>query len=93
MSDIVVATRPTPGEPRPYHFPSFERHRLSNGLTVITVPVPGRPLISTVLVLRNGAVDEPAAEAGSTVLAARALSEGTENYDAIALVEAQSFAL
>lgn len=88
MSDIVVATRPTPGEPRPYHFPAFERHRLSNGLTVITVPIPGRPLVSTVLILRNGAVDEPAAEAGATVMAARALSEGTENYDAIALVEA-----
>ncbi|HTC86227.1 MAG TPA: pitrilysin family protein [Candidatus Acidoferrum sp.] len=88
MSEIVVATRPTPGEPRPYHFPSFERHRLSNGLTVITIPIPGRPLVSTALVIRNGAVDEPAAEAGSTALAARALSEGTADYDAIALVEA-----
>ena len=88
MSGLVVSTRPTPGEPRPYHFPEFQRHRLSNGFTVITVPIPGRPLVSTALVIRNGAVDEPAGEAGSTVMAARALSEGTENYDAIALVEA-----
>lgn len=88
MTDIVVAERPTPGHPRPYAFPAFERDRLPNGLTVITVPLPGRPLVSATLVLRNGAVDEPADVAGSTVLAARALSEGTENFDAIALVEA-----
>jgi zinc protease len=88
VTDIVVAERPTPGHPRPYAFPAFERDRLPNGLTVITVPLPGRPLVSATLVLRNGAVDEPADVAGSTVLAARALSEGTENYDAIALVEA-----
>ena len=36
----------------------------------------------------NGAADEPPTEAGATVLAARALSEGTEHYDAIALIEA-----
>jgi zinc protease len=88
VTDIVVGTRPTPGEPRPYAFPSFDRARLSNGLTLITVSVPGRPLISATLLLRNGAVDEPPAKAGSTVLAARAMSEGTERYDAIALVEA-----
>jgi zinc protease len=88
MTGIVVAHRPTPGEPRPYAFPEFERHRLSNGLTLITIAIGGRPLVSTALILRNGAVDEPAAQAGSTVLAARALSEGTVDYDAIALVEA-----
>ena len=88
MSAIVVAKRPTPGHPRPYAFPEFERDRLSNGLAVITVPLPGRPLVTATLVLRNGAVDEPAELAGATVLAARALPEGTEQYDAIALVEA-----
>src|SRR5262245_1830865 len=50
--------------------------------------MPGRPLISASLVLRNGAVDEPAEVGGATVLAARALSEGTERYDAIQLTEA-----
>ena len=88
MTDTVVATRPTPGEPRPYAFPSFQRERLSNGLSLITVPVPGRPLVTATILLRNGAVDEPAGRAGETVLAARALTEGTEAYDAIELVEA-----
>ena len=61
---------------------------LANGLRVIVADLPGRPLVSASLVLRNGAADEPAAHAGATVLAARALTEGTERYDAIALVEA-----
>ena len=55
---------------------------------MLTVHLPGRPLISAQLVYRNGAADEPAGEAGATVLSARALTEGTERYDAIALIEA-----
>ena len=84
----VVATRPTPGTPRPYEFPEVQRFELSNGLRVILADLPGRPLVSASLLIRNGAADEPPAHAGATVLAARALSEGTEKYDAIALVEA-----
>ena len=84
----IVATRPVPGMPRPYEFPPFQRDRLSNGLRLITVHLPGRPLVTASLILQNGVADEPPDEAGATVLAARALSEGTERYDAIALVEA-----
>jgi predicted Zn-dependent peptidase len=84
----VVATRPTPGTPRPYDFPAVERHQMPNGLRLIVANLPGRPLVSASLVLRNGAADEPAAHGGATVLAARALSEGTQRYDAIALIEA-----
>ncbi|MGH2513000.1 MAG: M16 family metallopeptidase [Candidatus Limnocylindrales bacterium] len=87
-SAAVVATRPTPGHPRPYEFPAFRRTTLSNGLQVIVAPMAGRPLVTGSLVVRNGAVDELASEAGATVLAARALSEGTRQYDAVALVEA-----
>lgn len=84
----VIATRPTPGRPRPYEFPAFERSVLSNGLALIVAPMPGRPLISASLLLRNGAADDAPAIAGATSLASRALSEGTERYDAVALVEA-----
>jgi zinc protease len=84
----VVAERPIPGTPRPYAFPAVATHRLGNGLTILVADLPGRPLISASLITRNGAVDEPAELAGATVLAARALSEGTEHYDAIGLVEA-----
>jgi zinc protease len=88
-SDLrIVAERPTPGTPRPYDFPAVARTRLPNGLSVAVIHLPGRPLVSASLVLRNGAADEPDGEGGATVLAARALTEGTERYDAIALVEA-----
>lgn len=84
----VVATRPVPGTPRAYEFPPFARHALANGLQVLVVDLPRRPLVSASLVLRAGAGDEPAEAAGASVLAARALSEGTERYNAVALIEA-----
>jgi zinc protease len=84
----VVAERPTPATPRPYDFPEVLRQELSNGLTLLMADLPGRPLVSATVILRNGAADEPPEDAGATVLAARALSEGTERYDAIGLVEA-----
>jgi len=84
----VVAERPTPGTPRPYEFPDVDRSRLANGLALVVADLPGRPLVSATLVLRNGAVDEPDGDGGATVLAARTLTEGTEAHNAIELVEA-----
>jgi zinc protease len=84
----VAAARPVPGTPRPYEFPAFSRDQLGNGLSVLVVDLPGRPLVTASLVIRSGAADEDPADAGAAVLAARALSEGTEQHDAIALIEA-----
>jgi zinc protease len=85
---VVIAERPVAGTPRPYGFPLVAEHRLDNGLRLLIVDLPGRPLVSASLILPVGASDEPAAQAGSTVLAARALSEGTDHYDAIEQIEA-----
>jgi len=85
---IVVAERPTPGEPRPFQFPAFERRTLANGLSVIAIDLPGRALVTASLVLPSGAVDEPLAQAGVTSLMSRALTEGTKHHDAIGLTEA-----
>ena len=85
---IVIADRPTHGEPRPYQFPRFERQELPNGLGLIAVHLPGRALVTASLVLPSGAVDEPLAQAGVTSLMARALTEGTKRHDAIGLTEA-----
>lgn len=79
--DIVVPERPAAGTPRPYEFPAVATTTLDNGLTVMVADLPGRPLISATIVLPTGAADEPAAAAGSTVLAARALTEGTDRYE------------
>ena len=85
---VVVAERPTHGEPRPFHFPRFESAALSNGLGLITVHLPGRALVSGTLMLPTGAVDEPPEQGGVTALMARALTEGTKHRDAIQLTEA-----
>jgi zinc protease len=87
-TEIVVAERPTHGEPRPYHFPRFERQELDNGLGLIAVHLPGRALVTASLVLGSGAVDEPAEQAGVTSLMARAMTEGTARHDAVGLTEA-----
>ena len=87
-TEVVVGTRPTHGEPRPYQFPRFERQELSNGLGLITVDLPGRALVTASLVLPSGAVDEPEELGGVTSLMARALTEGTARHDAIELTEA-----
>src|SRR4051794_14128147 len=84
----VVAERPQPGAPRPYEFPAVSTTKLDNGLTIQVIDLPGRPLVSASVVVTGGAAEEPAEVAGSAVLAARALTEGTERFDAIALVEA-----
>ncbi len=86
--EVALATRPVPGTPRPFTFPAVECGRLSGGLPLLLVHLPGRPLVSAALYLPMGAVDEPAAVGGATVLAARSLLEGTRRRDALALVEA-----
>jgi zinc protease len=86
--DVVIAERPAPGTPRPYAFPSVARTQLDNGLTILVADLPGRPLVSASMIVPVGAVDEPAADGGAAVLAARALTEGTERYDAVGLTEA-----
>lgn len=86
--ESILARRPIPGHPRTYHFPDFERLNLPNDLQILTVQVPGRPLVTAELVARLGAADEPPEQGGATVLTARALSEGTDRYDAVALTEA-----
>jgi zinc protease len=84
----ILSVRPSAGQPRPYHFPRFERTILPSGLQLLAVHVPGRPLVSANLIFRRGAVDEPAELAGATVLTSRSMSEGTERYPGLELIEA-----
>jgi len=84
----VLDVRPAPGRPRPYHFPHFERTILANGAQLVTADLPGRPLVAVRLILEGGASYEPAERGGVSILAAHALTEGTERYTAIELAEA-----
>ncbi len=85
---VVISERPRHADPRPYDFPDFERAELPSGLGVIAVHLPGRGLVSASLVVPAGAADEPEDEGGVTALMARALTEGTNQRDAIELTEA-----
>jgi zinc protease len=84
----VNPLRPAPGTPRPYHFPHFTHDRLSNGLTVWTVPLPDRDLVSVHLLVDAGAAVESEAEAGIAALTAEMLITGTRRLDGHAFAEA-----
>jgi zinc protease len=84
----VLDVRPSPGPPRDYRFPAFERTQLDSGLAVVTCHMPGRPLLTASVLLPGGASTEPAEQAGVSVLMARALTEGTRRRDAIGFIEA-----
>jgi zinc protease len=83
----VLDVRPTPGTPREYRFPPFERARLSNGLTVVSAHVPGRALLAASLIAPGGAWNEPVEQAGVTILTARAMPEGTRRLSATEFIE------
>ena len=84
----VLDNRPAPGQPREYRFPRFERAALANGLTVVSAHVPGRALLAAQLLLPGGAWNEPPEQRGVSVLAARAMPEGTTKRDGNEFTEA-----
>ena len=77
----LVAERPQPGSPRPWRFPAFQRREVAGG-RMLACDLPGRPLAMLALVVDAGAVTEPPGREGVSLLAARALSEGTRRRDA-----------
>ena len=84
---MTIATRPTPGPAREYHFPAFERRTLSNGLTLLVAPTHNLPVVTVLAIVDAGAVAEPAGQEGVAHLTALALNEGTPKYDGESLTE------
>ena len=84
---VVAPARPAPGAPRPYHFPSFERRALPNGLSLLVAPVHKLPVVTVVAVVDAGAVCDPAAKEGVAQLTARAMLEGAAGVGGAELVE------
>lgn len=79
--------RPTPGPPRAYRFPHFERRRLSNGLQLVVAPVDKLPLVTVLVLFEAGAVCDPPDREGVAQLTCNLLLEGTEELDGAALSE------
>jgi zinc protease len=80
-------TRPAPGAPRPYHFPSFSRDALANGIEVIVAPVARLPIVTIRILVDAGASGDPLDHAGLAELAAQSLAEGTARADGARLAE------
>lgn len=79
--------RPGPAEPRPYHFPRFERRALRNGMQLLVAHVPKLPIATMLLIAEAGALADPAGEEGVAQLTANLLLEGTDTLDGAALTE------
>src|SRR3954453_18803350 len=82
MTDArLVAERPEPAPPRPWHFPAFTRREVAGG-RMLVCDIPGRPLAVVSLVVDAGATTETAGQEGVAGLVARGLSEGPPRLDA-----------
>jgi zinc protease len=79
--------RPAPGIPRPYRFPSFERHALPNGLRLVVAPISKLPLVTITVVNDAGAVSDPANGSGLAQLTAKLLLEGTTSAEGGAITD------
>lgn len=78
-------TRPPPGEGRAPGFPAFQRHVLSNGLTVLLSERHVFPLVELELLVDAGYATDPPDEAGTARMAAELLLHGTRARDAVRL--------
>ncbi len=83
----LMAERPVAGPPRPYRFPSFERHTLDNGMQLIIAPVRQLPVVTVLAVVEAGASGDPAGKEGLAHLTAALLQEGTIVSDGGELTE------
>lgn len=88
MPSTANPHRPPASSPRPYRFPAFQRHALSNGLWVWLVPLPNRELANVHLLFDAGAGSEDETRGGIAALTAQLLVTGTRRLDATQFAEA-----
>lgn len=81
------AARPTPGPPREYRFPRFERRHIENGLELVIVPVVKLPVVTVAILSDAGAVCDRPGRDGMAHLVAKLLLEGTVNSEGAELTE------
>lgn len=79
----LVATRPGPGEPRPYTFPAVRRVQVAGG-EVVAAHMPGQYLATAALLLDAGGARETAGREGTATVLAKCLEEGTSVRDSAA---------
>jgi predicted Zn-dependent peptidase len=84
---MTTPTRPQPGAPREYSFPSIERATLSNGMRVAIASVPRLPIVTVLALVDAGASCDAPGHEGVASLTTEALSEGTTTLDGATLTE------
>ncbi|HEX4965016.1 MAG TPA: pitrilysin family protein [Thermoanaerobaculia bacterium] len=87
-SSVDRSAAPPPGAIRPFHFPSFLRRRLANGLEVLAARHSDLPLISLELVAPAGGQYDPEGQPGLASLAASVLDEGTAGRSSLEIAAA-----
>ncbi len=82
MMRVDRTRRPPPGPPPQIRLPAFERLHLANGLNVVAVRHDDLPEVSARVVVPFGASDDDRERAGTALMVARALTEGTSQRTA-----------
>lgn len=82
QTTMVFHPRPGAGPEKPWTFPTPQRTRLGNGLSVLRVHRPGQRVVAVELLLDAPLDAEPDGIDGVATIMARALSEGTDTMDA-----------
>lgn len=79
---------PPPGPLVTADLPRAAETTLANGMRVVTVPKPGQPIVSALLVADGGAAFDAADKAGTASLTADLMTKGTARYTATRLAAA-----
>lgn len=83
---------PPPPQPlRPLRFPAFEQRTLPNGLRVVVIEHHEQPALSLRLVLKAGAIYDPADKPGLAQATAALLDQGTKTRSAQDIAQAIDF--
>ncbi len=84
---MVAALRPKAGPPRTYQFPKFHSETLTGGIRLLVAPVDKLPIVTVLVVIDTGSSNDPSGKEGIARLTAKALLEGSRNYDGAELAE------
>ena len=68
--------------------PDYQTVRLDNGATVLLAPRKDVPMVAATVLVRGGALADPAGKEGTADLLAEMLSQGAGNRDALAFAQA-----
>ncbi|MDZ4694075.1 MAG: pitrilysin family protein [Deltaproteobacteria bacterium] len=85
--DAFRNTRPAAAVERPLTIPPVTRFALKNGLPVVMVIDHRLPIVHIQLIIKTGAVADPAGKAGLAELTANLLDEGTATRSALEIAE------